>query len=120
MAKEKYERTKPHVNVGTIGHVDHGKTTLTAAITKVLSLKGWAENREFFSIDKVTKESELVFTCADGTMGTSIRGEVQPQVQNAALCWALFDVYLGRKPISGGGKKKVIAGFEELLSGEAN
>ena len=76
--------------------------------------------RQFFSIDKVTKESELVFTCADGTMGTSIRGEVQPEVQNAALCWALFDVYLGQKPISGGGKKKVIAGFEELLSGEAN
>ena len=43
MAKEKYERTKPHVNIGTIGHVDHGKTTLTAAITKVLSEKGYAE-----------------------------------------------------------------------------
>ncbi|MFH0925285.1 MAG: GTP-binding protein, partial [bacterium] len=42
MAKEKYERKKPHVNVGTIGHVDHGKTTLTAAITKVMSLKGLA------------------------------------------------------------------------------
>ena len=43
MAKQKFERTKPHVNIGTIGHVDHGKTTLTAAITKVLSLKGYAD-----------------------------------------------------------------------------
>ena len=47
MAKKKFERTKPHVNVGTIGHVDHGKTTLTAAITKVLALKGEAEYRAF-------------------------------------------------------------------------
>ena len=45
MAKAKFERTKPHVNVGTIGHVDHGKTTLTAAITMVLSLKGFAQGR---------------------------------------------------------------------------
>ncbi|HHB91209.1 MAG TPA: elongation factor Tu, partial [Anaerolineae bacterium] len=43
MAKQHYERKKPHVNVGTIGHIDHGKTTLTAAITKTLSLKGWAD-----------------------------------------------------------------------------
>ncbi|MBL8969349.1 MAG: elongation factor Tu, partial [Myxococcales bacterium] len=43
MAKEQFIRNKPHVNIGTIGHVDHGKTTLTAAITRVLSLKGWAE-----------------------------------------------------------------------------
>ncbi|HET7701126.1 MAG TPA: GTP-binding protein, partial [Candidatus Limnocylindria bacterium] len=47
MAKKKFERTKPHVNVGTIGHIDHGKTTLTAAITKTLSLKGGAEFRAF-------------------------------------------------------------------------
>jgi elongation factor Tu len=64
MAKEKYERTKPHVNVGTIGHVDHGKTTLTAAITKVLALKGWAENREFFSIDKAPEERDRGITIA--------------------------------------------------------
>ena len=51
MAKKKFERTKPHVNVGTIGHVDHGKTTLLSAITKVLSLKGLAEYRDFWSID---------------------------------------------------------------------
>lgn len=55
MAKEKYERTKPHVNIGTIGHVDHGKTTLTAAITKVMELKGMAK---FISYDQVAKASE--------------------------------------------------------------
>jgi elongation factor Tu len=47
MAKKKFERTKPHVNIGTIGHIDHGKTSLTAAITKYLSLKGEAEYRAF-------------------------------------------------------------------------
>ncbi len=47
MAKRKFERTKPHVNVGTIGHIDHGKTTLTAAMTKVLALKGYASFRAF-------------------------------------------------------------------------
>jgi elongation factor Tu len=56
MAKEKYERTKPHVNVGTIGHVDHGKTTLTAAMTKVLSKKGWADFTAYDSIDKAPEE----------------------------------------------------------------
>ena len=55
MAKQKFERTKPHVNVGTIGHVDHGKTTLTAALTKVMALKGQAN---FVSYDEVAKASE--------------------------------------------------------------
>ena len=64
MAKQKFERTKPHVNVGTIGHVDHGKTTLTSAITKVLSFKGWAENREFGSIDRAPEERERGITIA--------------------------------------------------------
>jgi elongation factor Tu len=58
MAKKKYERTKPHVNIGTIGHVDHGKTTLTAAITKHLSKKGLAEFRPFDSIDNAPEEKE--------------------------------------------------------------
>jgi len=58
MAKEKFERTKPHVNVGTIGHIDHGKTTLTAAITKVLSLKGWSN---FRSYDDVAKADAKMF-----------------------------------------------------------
>jgi len=56
MAKEKFERTKPHVNVGTIGHVDHGKTTLTAAITKVMQMKGFASFRSFDSIDNAPEE----------------------------------------------------------------
>jgi elongation factor Tu len=64
MAKQKFERTKPHVNVGTIGHVDHGKTTLTAAITKTLSYKGWAPYRDFFSIDNAPEERERGITIA--------------------------------------------------------
>jgi elongation factor Tu len=58
MAKKKFERTKPHVNIGTIGHVDHGKTTLTAAITKHLATKGYAEFRPFDSIDNAPEEKE--------------------------------------------------------------
>ena len=58
MAKEKYVRTKPHVNIGTIGHVDHGKTTLTAAITKVLSKKGFAEFKDYSQIDNAPEEKE--------------------------------------------------------------
>jgi len=52
MSKPKFERTKPHVNVGTIGHVDHGKTTLTSAITRVLATKGWANYMAFDQIDR--------------------------------------------------------------------
>jgi elongation factor Tu len=64
MAKKKFERTKPHVNVGTIGHVDHGKTTLTAAITKVLALRGEAEFRSFDSIDNAPEEKARGITIA--------------------------------------------------------
>ena len=64
MAKEKFLRTKPHVNVGTIGHVDHGKTTLTSAITMCLSKKGMAEVRTFDSIDKAPEEKERGITIA--------------------------------------------------------
>ncbi len=64
MAKAKYERTKPHVNVGTIGHVDHGKTTLTSAITRVLAHKGMAEYQDFWSIDKAPEERERGITIA--------------------------------------------------------
>src|ERR1041384_5589362 len=62
MAKKKFEHTKPHVNVGTIGHIDHGKTTLTAAITKTLSLYGGAEFRAFDSIDNAPEEKERGIT----------------------------------------------------------
>jgi elongation factor Tu len=64
MAKEKFERTKPHVNVGTIGHIDHGKTTLTAAITRVLSTKGQAQFTAFDEIDKAPEEKERGITIA--------------------------------------------------------
>lgn len=62
MAKEKFERTKPHVNIGTIGHVDHGKTTLTAAITTVLSSKGMAQKQDYDSIDGAPEEKERGIT----------------------------------------------------------
>ena len=62
MAKQKFERSKPHVNIGTIGHVDHGKTTLTAAITTVLSKKGFAEAFDYASIDKAPEEKERGIT----------------------------------------------------------
>ena len=62
MAKAKYDRSKPHVNIGTIGHVDHGKTTLTAAITKVLSEKGYAQFEDYADIDKAPEERERGIT----------------------------------------------------------
>ena len=62
MAKEHFERTKPHVNIGTIGHVDHGKTTLTAAITKVLAEKGYAKFEDYADIDKAPEERERGIT----------------------------------------------------------
>ena len=62
MAKQKFERTKPHVNIGTIGHIDHGKTTLTAAITKYLALQGGAEYTDYSSIDKAPEERERGIT----------------------------------------------------------
>src|SRR4051794_6859348 len=64
MAKQRFERTKPHVNVGTIGHVDHGKTTLTAAITKVLAMKGSAKFKSFDSIDNAPEERARGITIA--------------------------------------------------------
>jgi hypothetical protein len=66
----------------------------------------------------MTKESEIVFSCApDGTLRTSVKGEVQSEIASPTLCWALFDVYLGEKPISGGGKKNIGKAFAEVLGG---
>ena len=62
MAKEKFDRSKPHVNIGTIGHVDHGKTTLTAAITKVLHDEGKADFVDYANIDKAPEERERGIT----------------------------------------------------------
>src|SRR5688500_9958819 len=64
MAKEKFVRNKPHVNIGTIGHVDHGKTSLTAAITKVLALKGWAHYTAYDEIDGAPEERARGITIA--------------------------------------------------------
>ena len=64
MAKEKFNRDKPHCNIGTIGHVDHGKTSLTAAITKVLGEKGGAEEKSFEEIDNAPEEKERGITIA--------------------------------------------------------
>jgi hypothetical protein len=73
--------------------------------------------RGYFSLDEMTKEAEIVFSCStDGQLTTSVKGEPQPPISSNALCWALFDVYLGEKPISGDGKKKVIARFPQLLA----
>ena len=68
MAKAHYERTKPHVNIGTIGHVDHGKTTLTAAITKVLSEEGNANFLDYASIDKAPEERARGITINTSTV----------------------------------------------------
>ncbi|MGC8716734.1 MAG: GTP-binding protein, partial [bacterium] len=62
MAKQKFERTKPHINVGTIGHVDHGKTTLTAAITQVLATLGKTQPKDFYEIDNAPEERERGIT----------------------------------------------------------
>ena len=64
MAKKKFERTKPHVNVGTIGHIDHGKTSLTAAITKCLARRDYADFTPFDQIDKAPEERERGITIA--------------------------------------------------------
>jgi hypothetical protein len=73
--------------------------------------------RGYFSVEEMTKTSELLFYCSpQGTLIASVKGQLQPAIESPALCWALFDVYLGAKPISGDGKKKVIAGFPGLLN----
>jgi len=73
VAKEKFERTKPHVNVGTIGHIDHGKTTLTAAITKVLAETVGGEAKSFEEIDNAPEERERGITIAPRTSSTRPR-----------------------------------------------
>ena len=73
MAKAKFERTKPHVNIGTIGHVDHGKTTLTAAITKTLALKGQAQYEAYDMIDKAPEERERVSQSIPLTLNTKLK-----------------------------------------------
>ncbi len=74
--------------------------------------------RGYFSLGEMTKGAEIVFSCSpDGTLTTAVKEELQPAIQSPALCWALFDVYLGQHPISGDGKKRVIAQFPQILAG---
>jgi hypothetical protein len=76
--------------------------------------------RGYFSVGEMTKDAELLFSCApEGTLSSRVKGEDQPAIQSPALCWALFDVYLGRDPISGDGKKNVIANVPALLGAGA-
>ncbi|MGA1842932.1 MAG: GTP-binding protein, partial [bacterium] len=77
MAKEKFERKKPHVNVGTIGHVDHGKTTLTAAMTQVLEKKGFAKFIPFDEIDKAPEEKERGITIELGFAHMELPGDIR-------------------------------------------
>ena len=79
MAKEKFERTKPHVNVGTIGHIDHGKTTLTAAITRTLSTKGWAQSKAY---DEVAKADAKMFRRDATKILTVAISHVEYQTEN--------------------------------------
>jgi hypothetical protein len=71
--------------------------------------------RGYFSVEQMTKGAELVFTCAHDTLYSNVKGTERPAIGSAALCWALFDVYLGAKPISGDIKKNIIANFPALL-----
>ena len=75
-----------------------------------------AQFRGYFGIDKVTDDSELIFSCVDGTLYTTIQGEVAEAIESPALCWALFDVYIGDKPISSGAKKNIGKGMAAVLA----
>jgi hypothetical protein len=73
--------------------------------------------RTYFSVEEMTNGSELIFTCADGTLSSSVKGEVMDDIESPALCWALFDVYLGEDPVSKDGKKNVVQNFPNILAG---
>jgi hypothetical protein len=74
--------------------------------------------RGYFGVDKVTDDSELIFSCVDGTLYTTIQGEVAEAIESPALCWALLDVYIGEKPISKGAKKNIGKGMAGVLAQE--
>lgn len=79
-------------------------------------MEALAKFRSYFGLDKVTDGSILQFSCVDGTLYSNIKGEEAEPIESPALCWALFDVYLGEKPISKGAKKKMGRGFAEILA----
>ena len=74
--------------------------------------------RGYFSVEEMTDGSELLFTCADGTLNSSVKDVLQAPIASPALCWALFDVYLGKDPISKGGKRTVVMNFPQILGSE--
>ncbi len=78
MAREKFERNKPHVNIGTIGHVDHGKTTLTAAITNVLAKKGQAQAQDYGDIDGAQKKESVALQLILPTLNTKLLVDIMP------------------------------------------
>ena len=90
MSKEKFDRSKPHVNIGTIGHVDHGKTTLTAAITKVMAEAGGAEFQAYDQIDKAPEERARGITISTAQATTSTRlswpSRLRPAPHSARSC----------------------------------
>ena len=90
MAKQKFERTKPHVNIGTIGHVDHGKTTLTAAITKYLAMKGQAQFEDYASIDKAPEEKERGITINTAHVEYETRSEERRVGKECRSRWSPY------------------------------
>ena len=107
MAKQMYNRSKPHCNIGTIGHIDHGKTTLTAAITKYLAMQGGAEYTDYSSIDKAPEERERGIT-----INTA---HVEYQTEDRML-FSGDDVYKTVKVLSGGEKVRCMLS-RMMLSG---
>ena len=103
MAKQKFQRTKPHLNVGTIGHVDHGKTTLTSAITKVLAMKKLANYRDFASIDNAPEERNFKNSDASKKNLVFVR-EKWDEINNEFTAVGNWDVelYHGKSPLFGG------------------
>ena len=87
MAKEKFNRNKPHCNVGTIGHVDHGKTSLTAAITKILAETGGATYTAYDQIDKAPEEKARGITIATAPSWWSVRPTARCRRQESTSCW---------------------------------
>ena len=90
MAKEHFQRTKPHVNIGTIGHVDHGKTTLTAAITKVLADAGFTEARSFDSIDNAPEEKERGITINYDDSTVHLSSTSYHVLDIVGVAWAVY------------------------------
>ena len=91
MAKAKFERNKPHINIGTIGHVDHGKTTLTAAITKVLAMKGDAESTDYANIDKAPEARERGIEYKVGRFPFTASGKATAAGDRDGFVKLLFD-----------------------------